>query len=158
MPISASRFSDRRAVDTYFIRLDKALTYGRQALLPSPATFAETAPGTFRGRWTAACLADLAHARNDWARLVTEQDAGWCQDEQAAWGAHPSERHRLPHEWAAAAVVGVSGHLLALEGGWRAARRWQPGDKAYLRDLLRRRRVAWTRFLAGVEDYRAVRP
>jgi hypothetical protein len=138
----------RRAADAYFGQLEDTLARGRQALRPSPAMgggsggTAGPEQRSFRRRWAAACHAELAHARNDWARLVVAHGAGWCQDEQAAWGAHPSERYRLPHEWAAAAVVGGLGHLLALESGWRAAKRWRPLDRDYLRGLLGRRRVA----------------
>jgi hypothetical protein len=157
MPMSPTQASARRAADAYFAHLEDALTQGRRALLPSPAIAAATDPRTFRRRWAAACHADLAHARTDRSRLIAEQGAGWCQDEQAAWGAHPSERYRLAHEWSAAAVVGVLGHLLALESGWRAAKRWRPLDRAYLRDLLAHRRAAWARFLACVAHYRAAR-
>ncbi len=154
MPMSPTQASARRAADAYFAHLEDALTQGRRALLPSPAITAGTDPRTFRHRWATACHADLAHARTDWSRLIVEQGAGWCQDEQAAWGVHPSERYRLAHEWSAAAAVGLLGHLLALESGWRAAKRWQPLDRAY---LLARRRTVWVRFLACVAHYRAAR-
>jgi len=160
--MSLAQSAARRAADAYFGRLEDTLTRGRQALRPSPAIGndgggAGPNPPAFRRRWAAACHAELAHARNDWARLVAAQGAGWCQDEQAAWGAHPSERYRLPHEWAAAAVVGGLGHLQAFEGGWRAAKRWRPLDHDHLRDLLVRRRTAWTQILASVARYRAAR-
>ena len=157
MPMSPSQAAARRAADAYFSRLEDALVQGRRALLPSPAIAAETDLRAFRRRWATACHAELAHARNDWARLIVEQGAGWCQDEQAAWGAHPSERYRLSHEWAAAAVEGTLGHLLILENGWRAAKRWRPLDRTYLRDLRVRRQVAWAKFLACVARYRAAR-
>jgi hypothetical protein len=163
VPLSPTQSAARRAADAYFGRLEDTLTRGRQALHPSPATGndgedpAGPAPPSFRRRWAAACHAELAHARNDWARLVAAQGAGWCQDEQAAWGAHPSERYRLPHEWAAAAVIGGLGHLQAFESGWHAARRWRPLDRDYLRDLLVRRRTAWTQILASIARYRAAR-
>ena len=147
----------RRAADAYFARLETALAQGRRPLLPSPATAAETSSGTYRQRWAKACHADLAHARNDWARLIVEQGAGWCQDEQATWGAHPSERYRLAHEWRAATVLGALGHLIALDSSWRAARRWRPIDRVYLRELVARRSAAWAKFLACVAHYRAAR-
>jgi hypothetical protein len=161
--MSPAQSAARRAADAYFGRLEDTLTQGRQALRPSPATSnggggaAGLSPPSFRRRWAAACHAELAHARNDWTRLIAAQGAGWCQDEQAAWGAHPSERYRLPHEWAAAAVVGSLGHLLAFESGWCAAKRWRPLDRDYLRDLLVRRRIAWTQILISVARYRAAR-
>lgn len=163
MPISPTQSAARRAADAYFGRLEDTLTRGRRALHPSPATgndgegTAEPNPPSFRRRWAAACHAEIAHARNDWARLIATHGAGWCQDEQATWGAHPSERYRLPHEWAAAAVVGSLGHLLAFESGWCAAKRWRPLDRDYLRDLLVRRRIAWTQTLASVARYRTAR-
>jgi hypothetical protein len=147
----------RRAADAYFARLETALAQGRQPLLPSPATAAETSSGTYRQRWAKACHADLAHARNDWARLVVEQGAGWCQDEQATWGAHPSERYRLAHEWSAAAVLRTLGHLIALDSSWHAAKRWRPVDQVYLRELVARRSVAWAKFLACVVHYKDAR-
>jgi hypothetical protein len=159
--MSPAQSAARRAADAYFDQLEATLTQGRQALRPSPAISGGSEvgaePRSFRRRWAAACDAELAHARNDWARLVAAQGAGWCQDEHAAWGAHPSERYRLPHEWAAAAVVGGLGHLLALESGWRAAKRWRPLDRDYLRGLLGRRRAAWAQILASVARYRATR-
>lgn len=157
MPMSPTQVAARRAADAYFARLEGALTQGRRALLPSPAIAAETDPQTFRRRWTTACHAELAHARNDWSRLIAGQGAGWCQDEQATWGTHPSERYRLPHEWSAAAVESVLGHLLALDSGWRAAKHWRPLDRVYLRDLIARRRAAWAKFLVCVARYRVAR-
>jgi hypothetical protein len=163
--MSPAQSAVRRAADAYFGRLEDTLTQGRQALRPSPATgndgegegAAGLSPPSFRRRWAAACRAELAHAHNDWAHLIAAQGAGWCQDEQAAWGTHPSERYRLPHEWAAAAVVGSLGHLLAFESGWCAAKRWRPLDRDHLRDLLVRRRIAWTQILISVARYRAAR-
>jgi hypothetical protein len=161
MPMTPAQRAARRAVDAYFSRLEDALMQGRQAMRPSPAVGSGAAAGpnlpSFRRRWAAACHAELVHARNDWARLIAVQDAGWCQDEQATWGAHPSERYRLPHEWAAAGVVGCLGHLLVFENGWCAAKRWRPLDRDYLRDLLVRRRIAWTQILASVARYRTAR-
>ena len=160
MPLSPAQSAARRAADAYFGELEATLMQGRQALQPSPAIGSAAAgaePPSFRRRWAAACHAELTHARSDWARLIAAQGAGWCQDEQATWGAHPSERYRLPHEWAAAAVVGGLGHLLALESGWRAAKRWRPLDRDYLRGLLARRRIAWAQILVSVAQYRAAR-
>jgi hypothetical protein len=123
-----------------------------------------------RRRLVEICRDELAWAREDWLRIAAElglADDPHPLDGAQAGGAPAWEAARLPHEWAAARLLNVWGHLHPLEhrldeavarlrarraAGWDVAGTLE--DVAWYRREGRKLRRA---FLAAAADYRRQR-
>jgi hypothetical protein len=123
------------------------------------------APGALR-RTLETCRAELAWSRADWSFRHGHDDARHVEPYD---GPHPEEAHRLPHERAAARVLGAWNHVVVWRGEIhkllarlraQIAAGWSEPAEATRRDLRllhRRRRIAWRATLAAVAEYRTLR-
>jgi hypothetical protein len=146
-----ARLAETRSIGDAIAAARERVRGGRTAL---PCHAPDTAD---LRRWAiAACTAELKHAELDTLGLAVRHGLGGFIDSRAdpAWHAE----FRLPHEHAAARVLGWARQLQTQEGmiagPWS---RWHLNDRAGRRALLATRRRLKRGFLAAVAAWRAAR-
>lgn len=105
-------------------------------------------------RWAVAvCNAEVAHAKDDFWRIVGKQGAGWMFDRDGI--NDPSAVYRFSHEVHAGAALTWLLSLQTCESRLRGV--WASADAQERQDLRAKRRELWAGFVRQVERYRDAR-